>query len=278
MTTAVEAATSVRAEADRGPDTAAIVRLGLREARRMLTHPAWLAVLAYFLLTGSADVLHGSTLLHDRKARAELLGMFLVLVTPVIMLFPANLVASSGRRSGADSMLDATPLSRTARAVGCCVAVAVSSLMGVAAAILMAIESRPRGADPSSLDGLGLAQFASVPLLYLGAGLLGVAAARWLPWPGMAFAVFVVLVFWTARGGQADSPIQASIPWIYGGEQGWIGSASYALSHAWHGVYLFGLCLLAATAATLRDRPRVMVAAGSVLAAGTFVAGLAQLP
>lgn len=278
MTTIAVPVTSLGMRRGARPDRAAVVVLGLREARRLLTHPVWLVVIGYFLLTGVGDILHGDALLHDRKVRGELLGMFFTFLAPVISLFPANLVATSGRRSGADAMLDAAPLSRTARTVGCAVAAVVCSGVGAVAAVLIALESRPRGTDPSGIDGLEWAQIASIPLLYLGAGLLGVAVARWLPWPGMAFLTVVLLVTWTGNFGQADSSIQSTIPWIYGGEQGWIGSETYALSHVWHAVYLICLCALAATAAILRERVRLMVALGAVITLATVGAGIAQLP
>jgi len=257
----------------------AVIQLGLREARRILTHPTWLAFLTYVVAEGgirAATDMH--QLIGDRKTRGDTIAMVFVFALPVICLFPSNLVASSARRSGAVAMIEATPLSRTLRTAATCVGVAIVSVVSIAAALLIWHESQPIGLDPSSLDGLEWAQIVSIPLLYLGSGLLGVAVARWLPWPGVAFITVVALVSWTGFGGSPTSRAQASIPWVHGGQQGWIGSEFYDISHAWHAAYLLGLCGLAATAAILRDHPRRMVLIGAGFALFTVAAGLAQLP
>jgi hypothetical protein len=125
-------------------------------------------------------------------------------------------------------------------------------------------------------------ELAQLPFVLAGAGLLGVLAARWLPFTGGVLMTFVaatlggIIVFrrfdtgvwwmwWTTDAipetSFSDQPPGPGNPWL-------------------HAAYLAGLCTCAALAATYRHRSqwrRLALVGGPVLTA-TLALGWLQLP
>ncbi len=265
----------------------AVVVLGLREARRMLTSPGYLLLAGLLLTTGLPD---GGG--RRREHGYEVLDNVLAL-GGLATLFAVSLVATSSRRSGAESMLEAAPLDPGSRARG----TALGILLGpVAIAVLLTIALAVigRGLDPplsyseAGADGAtyGSWEYLALPITWLGAGLLALAAARWLPWPGVPLAVGVGLIFWVGAGeGQFydepdhDHPAGYLVPYVVTRHQAGLLSSQAQGDLAWHAAFLAGLCLLALTAALRRDRRRPAGLGLGVLAAAlTVSAGWLQLP
>jgi len=272
MTDAVNAR-ATQALAGRQASAGAVASLALTEARRLVLHPAYLALIGLLVLTTGIDGVN--SMAPTRGSTASLLELLLVFV-PLMSVFPANLVASSARRGNAEDTLDAAPLTARARTLALCLAAlgpAALSAVGVVAYWWVAYRAGPL------LEGaLPLGAIASVPLLFVGAGALGVATAQWLRVPGAALAVVVGLVAWTASFGNA--PVGAWLcPWVvaYAEAENPLAAGG---SHLWHAIYLLGLGGLAAVAALVwhPGGRRSFVAAGALVAVLTAVAGWAQLP
>ena len=243
----------------------AVFRLAMREARRVLLHPAYLALVCYLVFVMGVDVSVGSASTPTRKAIADMLQVVFIFSLPLITVFPASLIASSGRRSGAEAMLDAAAMSRPARACASCLATVLVSGVGLAGGL--ALWGVTRYGEPIS-PVFNFGQAISVGLVWCGAAVLGVAIARWLPWPGMAMLATAGLVLWTLSAGGSGRWIAVTVPWIYSSE---ITDWKFVdVPQLWHCLYLAGLCCLAATAAIYRERLALMFSLGSGL--GLFTA------
>lgn len=258
----------------RGATAVAVLRLARVEGRRMLLHPVHLALVLAVLAVGVTD--DPLTVFRQPAAAKEALDTVFILYYGLVVYFSANLVASSARRSGADTQFDATPLTGQARTAASCLGVlAPTGVAGLAAVVIHAVTYGGAVVLP---DALSPAELLVIPLYTLGAGLLGIAVARWLPWPGMPLGVMVALFMWVAVA-DGHGNWAWSMPW----------TASYAIveqpallggSQVWHTVYLGGLTTLAGVAAVLphRRRRRGLLATGVLVAAATLVAGTLQLP
>lgn len=248
---------------------ALVLDLARVHAVRMLRHPVLLVGVVWVVLGIGLSV--PETPYEDYSA---VTGMVAFLMGP-LAFFAANLVASAGRRSGADEWTPSLPLRpvhRTAALLVACLAPAALAA-AIDAALLVAVR----------VDGLGMAlkwqHVASVPLTVLGGVLLGVAVARLLPWTGVPLAVMVAVVAFNASlssehaylGFYVDFPewtATDAIPTLVPGDP------------TWHLVYLVALCGLAASGALLRDARRrwVPFTAGAVLGVMVLVSGWLQLP
>ena len=116
-----------------------------------------------------------------------------------------------------------------------------------------------------------------IPLCTLGGGLLGVAAAGWLPWRGAPLIVLFGLIAWVVAVFDRGD-LRWTAPWSMTPE--FADELLLPGSHLWHAVYLLGLGLLAAVAALLRypSYRRPLLALGGALWIGTLAACWAQLP
>lgn len=265
--------------ADRAPAVERVRRpgslvgqLAAIQARRLLRHPVLLVGAAWFTLGigfGVPDTPY--------EVYTAVTGMAVFLCGP-LAFFAANLIASSERRSGVDEWTGALPMPaahRTLALLAACLAPAAVAL-GLSLGVLAIVGTAPLDAMP-----LVWQHVASVPVAVLGAGLLGVAVARLLPWPGMAMLVMVALValhFWVNErwtkpylGFYVDFALWTSgdsIPAMAPGDP------------SWHLIYLAAMTALAGCGALLRDvrRPWVPVLAGGTCAVLALVAGLLQLP
>jgi hypothetical protein len=248
--------------------------LARRQATRMLRHPVLLLAVLWFVL-GTGLGSPGTP--YERYSAVT--SMLAFLVGPSVF-FAANLVASSDRRCGADEWMPSLPLPalhRTAALLLACLAPAAAA--GVLDLVLIALVG-PREATMPLL----WQHVASVPLVVLGAGVLGVAIARLLPWPGVPLAVMVGLVTFNARVAGDHSYLGFYVDFAEwtpsSGAYADVIPAMTPGSPSWHLVYLAALCGLAACGALLRDARRwwLPFTAGGVLGALVLVAGSAQLP
>jgi hypothetical protein len=256
-----------------GTGSGAVGPLARREAYRIGTHPAYPVLLLYFLVLGGAQAATDGLPARD-AVRHVLIIVGLLWFGPATF-FTTNLVASSARRSHAESQLAAAPLSASARTLATCLGVLGPTAAATGfAAILWLVE---HAGDPVS-RAQGAAELAVIPLCTLGGGLLGAAVARWLPWRGLPLVVLFALIAWVVAVMQHGA-VWWTAPWT-------MSPAYYetytmgAGSHAWHAVYLLGLALLAGVAAMLRHRPhrRPLVALAAVAWIATIAACWAQLP
>lgn len=262
----------------------AVLLLGWREGRRMLTRPVYLFIVGGLSLTvGVSAVQPGATAIRGRADVHELLGILLT-YGALATLFAASLVATSARRTGAESQFGAAPLDPQLRTL----ATALGVLLGpaaVASLLTLCLAYVEHGIGPPLPATFSGWEYVQLPLTWLGAGLLGVAAARRLPWPGVPLAAFVGLIAWTMwsagllyRGRSAGflMPYVITSRDVLG-----LGTSSSDGHLGWHAVYLLGLCLLALTAALMRDRPlreRAVLGFGVLAALLTASAAWLQLP
>jgi hypothetical protein len=259
-----------------GPGTAVHRRLAPligREARRLARHPVpWLAPVVVFAATAVETPSNGRT-------AGYWYGTIFVAVTfftPMIVLFAANLIASSARRGRAEEMLSATPTTDTRRtwAMTLGVALPLAGTGAVAVGAMVLIDSVN---DIPPEDLLTAGELAQLPLILVGAGLLGVLGARWLPFTGGALITFVAA---TLGGVVVFGRFDSGIWWMWWTTGYTFEGVAPVPGEPWlHVAYLFGLCVCAAVAAVYRHRTewtRLVFVGGPVLAA-TLAVGWFQL-
>jgi hypothetical protein len=255
------------------PGGATVATLARREARRTARHPINLVLLAYFIVLGGVQAVDSG--LSANEAVPDFVRLLGLLWLGPATFFTANLIASSARRAHVESQLAATPTTEQARTLATCLGVLGPTAAAAGVAVVVWLLEHSGGA---LTGGQSPAELAVIPLCVLGGGLLGVAAAGWLPWRGAPLIVFVAVFAWVVAVLDRGD-LRWTAPWsmttAYSNEL-WPGGGS----HSWHAVYLLGLALLAGVAALLRHpsyrRPLLML--GAVLLVGTVVAGVAQLP
>ncbi|MFI5913244.1 hypothetical protein [Dactylosporangium sp. NPDC051541] len=244
--------------------------LTLRESYRLARHPViWL--IPVIVLTASA--LDGATNGRGPAYWYDTIFIALTFFGPIFTLFAANLVAGSARRSRAEEMLQATPASDPARtwamALGIALPLLAAGLIGVGAMALL-----DTGYDLPPDVALSPGELAQLPLILPGAGLLGLLAARRLPFTGGVLIMFVAAtigalvlfrrfdaglwwMWWTTAQPPEGTAPPPGRPWL-------------------HAAYLAGLCTCAAVAAVHRDRRRLLLTGAPILAA-TLIVGWLQL-
>jgi hypothetical protein len=245
-----------------------------REARRLVRHPVlWLAPVIV-AVTSSLDSASAG-----RNAGYWYRTVFIAVAVfgPIFVLFAANLVAGSARRSGAEEMLSVTPTTDTRRAwamsLGVALPLAVVGAVGVGAMALI-----DGVYDISPEDLLTAGELAQLPFVLAGAGLLGVLAARWLPFAGGALVAFVAA---TVGGILAFRWFDSGVWWMWWTTDTTIADRAPVPGEPWlHAAYLAGLCACATVAAVYRDRTqwRRLALVGVPVAAVTLTLGWLQLP
>lgn len=270
---------SGRAGVSRGPATrpavsgpwAVVPDLARRQATRMVRHPVLFLGLVWFVL--------GTGLVPDTpyEKYSAVTGLLAFMVGPATF-FAANLVASSDRRCGAEEWTPSLPMSAVHRSaallLACLVPASAAGLLDLLAVVLV-------GPHEPTLPLLWQ-HVASVPVVVLGASLLGVAVARMLPWPVFPLVVMVGLVAFNGWVTQSHAYLGFYVDFTQ-----WPDSSGPDViparelgSPSWHLVYLVALCGLAACGALLRDARRwwLPFAAGGLLGGVVLLAGWAQLP
>jgi hypothetical protein len=269
--------------------TRAARQLSIVEGRRMLRHPAYASAVLYGAVYAGETILAGGGGPAANAAYAVVLLSFLLVYAP-ITLVAANRVAAATYRRRVRDPLDGTPVDdrqRTAAAilgllrgpvlVGLALAVVVSVLgaftTSATADRLVAVYPR------TPLDYLQL------PALVLGAGLLGIAVARWLPRPGVLPLVAIMLVVgFLALYQEVRTDVVRGRAWLELWPV-WVMSPKGLLprqplgQEMWHLAYLLGLGALAGVAGLLRTNGprRAPWAAAAVTAAVTAPASWQQL-
>lgn len=254
-----------------GPRTA--VALIGREAGRLARHPVLWLVPVVVIVTAALDGASGG------RTAGYWYGTIFVAVaffSPMFVLFAANLVASGARRSRAEEMLNVTPTTDTRRTWAMSLGVALPLAgTGAIAAGAMALVDSVNDIPPADLQTAG--ELAQLPFILAGAGLLGVLAARWLPFAGGVVIMFVAA---TLGGVVVFGRFDAGIWWMWWSTETAFENRVPVPGEPWlHVAYLAGLCACAAIAAVYRDRTqwrRLAIAGGPVLAA-TLVLGWLQL-
>jgi hypothetical protein len=244
-----------------------------REARRLARHPVLWLVPAVVAVTSALD---GAT--NGRNA-GYWYGTIFVAVAffgPLFVLFAANLVASGARRGGAEEMLAVTPTPDTRRAWAMSLGIALPLAgAGAVAAGAMALVDSVNYIAPEDLLTAG--ELAQLPFVLAGAGLLGVLAARWLPFAGGVLIVFVAA---TLGGVVLFGRFDSGIWWMWWTTQTALENRAPVPGHPWlHAAYLAGLCACACVAAVYRDRTqwRRLALVGLPVVAATLALGWLQL-
>ena len=244
------------------------------QAVRLLRHPL---SLAGFALTVVVVVLSSRQSPQDAFSAVTSSPTFYY---GVPVFFAANLVASRERRAHSDELLAPTATSEQRRTA----AMLTATLAPAAAvAVLVVVVHAVLLAGHRYVEVPGFWYMAQVPVTVLGAGLLGVAVARWFPVRGASFVVMVALVawdVWTSNHPYTVRLLGLYVEWpSYGVTTEWAGV--FPGSPALHVVYLAALCGLAAVGAMLpgSGRRRVpLLALGGLLVVLAGVAGTVQLP
>jgi hypothetical protein len=262
-----------------GPRTAVARRLASlvgQEVRHFARHPVLWLVPPVVVVTSSLD---GASAGRNAAYWYGTIFVAVAFFAPLIVVFAANLVASSARRSRAEQMLEVTPTSDPRRTLAMCLGIALPlAATGTVAAAAMALIDAVYHLPPEGLLKAG--ELAQLPFILAGAGLLGALGARWLPFTGGALITFVAS---TLGASIVFRRIYAGNWWMW-----WSTSTSFEETPApavpgntWlHAAYLLGLCACAVIAAVFRDRTqwsRLALVGGPVLAA-TLVVGWLQLP
>jgi hypothetical protein len=240
-------------------------RLGAVEARRMLRHPAYWFGLAYLLWFSAyrvIDVVRGRDEFWNVVYGTTLIAVCMVYAP--LTVISANRVAAAAFRRRVREPLDAAPVDARQRIIGAILGLLRGPvLVGVAGMLIMSAMAPFTSTDTddpaNGIYGRGLLEHLQVPVLVLGAGLLGIALARWAPVPGAL--PLVMLTLWIGVQGMyapadANGVVHAPTwfaPWIV-----WVAeNAGLARDHPlgpemWHLAYLSGLAVLAGVAALLR--------------------------
>jgi hypothetical protein len=245
-----------------------------RETRRLFRHPVLWLVPIVAVTASALDKASGG-----RNAGYWYGTIFIAVAFfgPIFVLFAANLVASSARRSRAEEMLSVTPTANTRRTWAMCLGIALP-LAGIGAVAVgaMALIDSVNDIPPDQVMTAG--ELAQIPFILAGAGLLGVLAARWLPFTGGVLIVFVAATL----GGLVLFRRFHSGTWWMWWTTGWTAEGWQPIAgRPWlHVAYLFGLCACAVVAAVYRDRTqwkRLALVGGPILVA-TLVIGSLQVP
>ncbi len=261
----------------------AVLLLGWREGRRMVLSPVLLLVFGFFMLmAGVETVVEAKLSMPSRAGAYDFIFFIFALYVGLLFYISCHLITSSARRTKAEGQLAASPLSSRARSAGLCVGVVLGpGLVGLVAMVALAL----LGNDVALTDGksaVSVAELAQMVLIVIGGGMFAVMVATWLRFPGSLPLGFVALMFgtlWMLNDERA--PIN-TWPWFapYLSSYEWSDSVwSLQGSHAWHAVYLAGLCGLAFCAVMLREREGrlrwLFISAGVV--AATAAAGALQI-
>ncbi len=256
----------------------AVAVLGWHEARRMVTSPAYLAIVVGMLAAGIEEPAR----INARIVAIHALDGMLV-YGALASLFAAGLVASSAQRAGVESQLAPTPMDAQLRTLATGLGVVLGPF-AVGTTLTLAMAYLEHGLSPAPASSYHGWEYAAIALTWLGTGLLGLAVARWLPWPGVPLLVFAGLIAWTLwaanllHNGRAAGHL---MPFVISREELGFGTTSVEGHLGWHAGYLLGLCLLAFAAALWRYAPmraRAVASFGLVASVVTASAGWLQLP
>jgi hypothetical protein len=266
--------------------TAAAGQLGAVEARRLLGHPVYAGYLVYLVYYGIAAA-NQDLGPPANAAYGALLLDFLLVYAPATLI-AGNRIAAATYRSRVCEPFDCTPVDGRQRTVAAILGLLCGPVMvGLATALvllLLGASTTPATNDPfTAVYQRTAAVYLQLPALVLGAGLLGIAVARWLPWPGaLPLASLAVVIDFLLLYQFTDSmPTRtwfALWPVWVGGTQGMLPPQPLH-QEMWHLAYLLGLGVLAGVAALLRTHGprRALWGAAAATAVLTLLAAWLQL-
>lgn len=249
------------------------IPLALAEGRRLVLHPLTVVGLALTIVVTLLSLNRGPGTTFDAVTAAPTFyfGVFVILA--------ANLIATRDVRSGATEMLTPAPAPTARRTLALIIAATFPA--GCCAVIVLLADAylRASGRYVVAPSGWYLAQ---TPLTILGAGLLGILVARWLPYRAAPYLVVITVVIGNIVASNQPETIHALglyVSWErFVPSGGWAGfnPGSVAL----HTGYIAGLSALAAICALARDSSRrtPLVVAALATAVATGVLAWMQLP
>ncbi|SEM62391.1 hypothetical protein SAMN05660976_05642 [Nonomuraea pusilla] len=275
------ASTAVERLAHGGSRSGVLTAMVISEAGRLLRHPLHLLGAALWALAVAPDAWDG-----PRPAFSALTAP-MTLFWGVPVFFAAALVTSAARRAGAEELLGVLPRGRADRTAALCLAASGPFAAGAAAQALLSALYVATGNELERFPTV--AELACGPLALLGAGLLGIAVARWAPVPGAPALAAVVLTSFNLVVNAAGSGDGAGPYYLLGfyadfavwGPAPSLAAAGFNLgSTGWHAAYLLGLCAGAGALAMLADSPRRLpwLAVGAAASLATLLTGTWQLP
>jgi hypothetical protein len=231
------------------------------------------AVIAILL---SLNVLHSSPL-DDYQG----LTMLTALILGPLTFFAANLVASRERRAGSIDTLAGTPITLRSRTAAVLLAVLGPTALTVVLIAATFVTYRALGAHPPRWPTVP--ELAVPPATVLGAGLIGVMTARWLPVPGGAAVVMIGLVLWVQFSSyqMLHETAMSLAPFreldINDGHGHVTGYFKGSLS--WHIAYILCLDVMAAIGALLATpgRRAPLLAVGAAVVGAAVLTGWVQL-
>jgi hypothetical protein len=245
------------------------------EAKRYARHPLFLIGVALCTLASAGR--HGPEELDYHVIPSFFIGVLGIIVA-------ARLTASTDRSA---QVVDAAPVSDTARTAAMCLACAVPTAAGL---LIVLVHRLFVLADPVPVFLYGtygptdrLFITVIVPVIACAGGpLLGVAVARWLRFPGAALLAVIAVLFWSNITAYAPAQMSSLARWnmdsgsLFGrvlhmltpytafasgngdGEHATTVMTSFTGSPGWFAVWTMALCGLAATAALWRGADGVV--------------------
>ncbi len=257
-----------------------LLPLALREGARMLTSPAIALTAVYVLFVGGVGTITGEEISRAMAAEfAEVIAMFFAIV-----VFPAaHLTATSARRAGAEAQLSAAPTDPLRRDLALCLGVVLGpGLVGLVIALLGRWAAGGGVVDvvnDVSVDPWTSTDVLQVVAMVIGAGILGIVVARWLPFPGSLLIGFVGMVFLTVWA--AGLKTYGWFAWFQVSSSDVKWSLAAPTAHlAWHTAYLFAWSAVGVCAIGIRQAPRkrFWLVAFFVSLGLVAVTGMLQLP
>jgi hypothetical protein len=235
------------------------------EARRMLRHPAYPAATLYIAVFIVSAITQQTTGPPGNFIYQSVLFVMLVAYAPVTLV-AANRVAAQTYKNRVRGPFDAAPVDSRQRTVAAILGLlrgpVAAGLIGVP--VLLILDQFTSTATTDAVYQRTAVEYLDLPGLVLGAGLLGIAVARWLPQPGALPLTAVVLWLGTVamyRPSNADLAHGSTWftlwpVWFAKPDGNQLPRQPFD-QESWHLTYLFALGVLAGIAALLRtDGPR----------------------
>ena len=262
--------------------------LGAAEARRMLRHPANAVALAATVVAVATIIFSGeSTQRHPTTIAHAALFLLVAMFYPLATVVAANRVAGATSRRSVREAMTVTPTQARRRTMAMCLGGLTGPAVVGVGIMLLAFVVGPFVPDGDGMAARTLLELLQIPATVLGAGLLGVALARWVAFPGVLalvvmalwFGHFAVATTLSADGAVVHGPAWLGLmpTWLFSDQS--MAARSPLPQEMWHLVYLAGLALLAGVAALLHapGRRRPLLLAGAGIAVLTGVAAVLQL-
>jgi hypothetical protein len=273
------------ATVSRGVRLRATAALAAREIIRLTVHPLVVGGALASVVWAATPAVRDSPLMSYAPGTPLNVYNGLTLVPSLLLgpltLFAANLLATRERRAGTGDVVGCVPTTARTRTLAALLAPIGPALL---TAVLVAGQVQAyRVLGPSPSRWPTLAELATQPATVIGAGVLGVAVARWLPFPGAAAITMLLLgASYPAAVTLGQTTWLSFAPWR---DLVIVDDTNRILSYfpgsvTWHVAYLLGLSAMAAVAALLATPGprRALIGTGLLAILAVAGAGWAQLP